>query len=60
MAMENETTNPNSSPQDILNNLAQSASMSPDLRIGAMVALVELDMAFDECTIIHHATSRQL
>ena len=56
MAMENATTNPNPSPREILNNLAQSAPIA-DSRIGALVALVELDMALDECTIIHYATS---
>ena len=59
MAMENATTNPNPSPKEILNNLAQSAP-SADLRIGAVVALVELDMALDECMIIRCATSRHL
>jgi len=58
MDMENATTNP--SPKEILDNLARSASMSADLRIGAVVALVELDMALDECTTIQCATSRHL
>jgi len=60
MAMENATTDPNPSPQEILNNLAQSASMSADLRIGALVALVELDMSLDKCMIIRCATPRHL
>lgn len=34
--------------------------MSADIRIGAVVALVELDMALNECMIIHSATSRHL
>ena len=58
--MENAAANSNPSPQKILINLAQSASMSADLRIGALVALVELDMALDVCTIIPCATLRHL
>ena len=51
--MENSTAS-------LISLLAQPTPMNADIRIGAMVALVELEEAPDGCTIIHSSTSRHI
>jgi hypothetical protein len=42
-----------------LRNLLAQSDMGTDVRIGAMVALVELEIVPDECTTVHSATLAQ-